>query len=100
MEGLLNKKNPSFRGGYNKRFVRIFEGRYFCYFDPNSMKAPKGTIDLSTVKEIEELPNSEYKFDEKVGSHFQVSQVRAVLIYSELRLSKKEINGLAPYVKS
>ena len=56
---MIDKKNPSLRGGYNKRYARVFEGRYFCFFDPDGMTEPRGTVDLSTVKTVEELPTGE-----------------------------------------
>ena len=49
-------------GGFNKRFVKLFEGRYLCYFDPNSMAQPKGNIDLATVRSVQELPEEKYVY--------------------------------------
>ncbi len=60
IDGFLDKENHSFRGGYQKRFIRLFDGRYLCYFESDKALKPKGVIDLVTVETIEERKDNVY----------------------------------------
>lgn len=56
----MMKKKPTRGGGYQKRYLKLVEGRYLCYFEDPTNIAPKGTIDLEESTEIIEKEELEF----------------------------------------
>jgi len=54
VEGYLQKKKPTGFGGYQKRYVRLLEGRYVCYSENDQALKPNGVFDLAVAGKVDE----------------------------------------------
>ncbi len=55
--GYLEKKSPSFFGGWQKRYFKIVDGRVWTYSDKENDKDYKGTIGLEKISNLKVVDN-------------------------------------------
>ena len=59
-KGYLDKKSPNLFAGFQRRYIRVLDGKILAYFGKEKEQTPKGLIEIKNISQLTPIDKKGY----------------------------------------